>query len=228
MWSVGSEHSTPDTSQDRGLGKLLVTQDTFRLPESSEGECAVERLENVGCRAELRPDSPQCMDHQTCYRIGPTRAAGSRCHVIPVDPLLPRESESLSSLSLSRLAPVLVSDIRSPSSLSSDFDDHLSHRSLSTSSLSHSGATTPTKSSPERFLFFESEESDHDWGHPVPNGNQGDAHYMQFRGVPHKGKRMGRTRSGWGSSSDFEEVNDALQPFPGDSPAKCVLGTNCM
>ena len=111
-----------------------------------------------------------------------------------------------------------VSQIRSPSRTSIEPDEQLPHRSFR----SHSGTTTPNKSSPERFLFIDSEDSDFEVPTHVNNNrnncsNTGPtAHCQQYRGIPHKGKRLRvsvcsspdgeeqRTRSS-GSSSSVDE-----------------------
>ena len=97
-----------------------------------------------------------------------------------------------------------VSQIRSPSRASGELKEQSPHHSFR----SHSGTTTPNKSSPERFLFIDSEDSDFEVVNHV-NTNQNNCsvtqptpHCQQYRGIPHKGKRL---RVSVCSSPDGEE-----------------------
>ena len=97
-----------------------------------------------------------------------------------------------------------VPRIRSPSCASSDLEEAVSH--CGTSSRSHSDATTPSKSSPERFLVLDSEDSDCEEVSVIINSNQNNcsatfvSQKCQYRGIPHKGKQL-RVSSGRGVSS---------------------------
>ena len=229
--SAGENNPAAETSQ---CG-LFVAEDSYQLPDLSEEGFPIELVKNVAAA------DPSIVNQQTDSTRTSTNASESSSHASQLmESVLPSSSESLSCMHLSRLgSAALASGIRSPSAHSSDQDEQASH---SGSSVSPSGGTTPNKSSPERFLFLESEESGGEEGHPGqiinqknfgPNTNQNNgsagslcAFSPQYRGIPHKGGKglreigvgSGGGVSGRVSSSDHEEggTTHTVHHFSGD------------
>ena len=224
--SLPLENSQAETSTP-GFSILLVAEDSYQLPEVSEEGFTVKLVENVAA-ADLRRRQQQqqqqqqqhsSMDKQQRYQFSVVPAAGGSS-------MAPSVSESIGSVNLSRQGPELVLGIRSPSAHSSDQDDRASHCSRSNSS-SPTQQTTPNKSSPERFLFLESEGSECEEGNPGRNTNQNNrsagrsscSSDQEYRGIPHKGKGL---REFVGSSSELEEKGGTAEgahpvhPFSGD------------
>ena len=178
----------PDLSIYEETEALLVAEDAVELPGFSDWECTVSIDE-----ATASPNSQLMAESSSSSRMvtenEPPSAVDDQCSFI----------QSLSSASdgaLDTLAACPVgSRLRSPSLVSScDLDEQASHRSLSTSSTrSHSSATTPTKSSPDRFLYMDSDDSDYQ-GPPTVTHRAPQP--VQYRGIPHKGK-------------DLREISDA-------------------
>lgn len=165
----------PDLSYTKDAGTLLVTEESIELPGDADWEFMITRVPNAAYIAT--PPATQLMD-------------GSIIDSSDSEPLNDRCSYIQSVSGASGNTPLYPCPtnlhIHSPSLVStSDIDDRASHHSLSTSSTrSHSNATTPTKSSPERFLFMDSDESD----------NEGTVtatpQTPQYRGITHKGKQL--------------------------------------
>lgn len=215
--SVGAE-KYPST----GLGTLLVVEDAFELLGYEDWEFSTELAAN-GSLADSRNNSiessvPQRMD-EDCHNQ--PVSTGSMHKPLDVQEYWyvkrsmqsARASDSLSS-SLgcsSRLCPPTtltlhcpVPRIRSPSFCSSGELEEQSPRHFSRS---HSAATTPVKSSPDRFLFIDSENSDFE---AAANNNQNNfstllPHCHRYRGIPHKGKQLRETGGSASSSADLKE-----------------------
>jgi hypothetical protein len=220
--SLPLENGQAETSKP-AFGILLVAEDSYQLPDVSVEGFTVKLAENVAAAADLRRRKQQqqqhsSMDKQQRSQLSVDPAAGGSS-------IAPSVSESIGSVNLSRQGPELVQGIRSPSAHSSDQDDRASHRSLSTSS-SPTQQITPNMSSPERFLFLESEGSECEEGNPGRNTNQNNrsagpscSSDQEYRGIPHKGKGL---REFVCSSSELEEKGGTAEsahpvhPFSGD------------
>ena len=211
------ENAQTETSKP-GFDILLVAEKSYQLPDLiEEEELRVKLVENVALR--IRGIQHNSSMDRTPLTGNPAPGGSTSAK----DNTDSRVSESIGNMDLSSVAPELVSRIRSPSAQSSDQDGRASHQSFSRSSTRE---TTPNKSSPERFLFLESEESDGGERNPGNNSNQNNHHstgptctysQLQYRGIPHKGKGIGEAFGG--GSSGFEEKRGtagSAHQFSGD------------
>ena len=174
----------------------LVPNEWFvdTAPSSSSAEFAVPRRTDHSCytRQTAEPMQEQLDVVQGYWYASQSQqpqpsATENTNH--PLDP-----SRLCPPTIISRNCP--VSRLHSPPYCSSgELEERSSHVSLSISSRSHSTATTPAKSSPERFLFIDSEDSCQELEVlPKKNCNQNNCSTVpprhQYRGIPHKGKEI--------------------------------------
>ena len=233
-------------------GTLLVTEDAFKLPGFAKWKICTKHVANASfvtnSRVELqrmngrREDQLPTADSEREYLAMLKEHSYAKQSVQSL-----QSSRCTSSLGYAtdstELLPIEcpVSRIRSPSCISSDLEDQGSHHYITSSGRSHSGGTTPNKSSPERFLLIDSDnESDFEGTAPIHNSNQNNCsstqcslHCSQYRGVPHRGKQLaggvvgceGRRRVY--SSSSVDESGGAADVLPAFGALACYTALVC-
>lgn len=205
------------------IGTLLLAEDSCTLPGRKDCEIETELIRNeflVNPPNSTEPSFPQRMDESSCSHLYTTDSMHQSVDVVqqywyikqPTQ-CLQNSPDSFRHTDSAKCPPTTltlrrsISRIRSPSFCSSGDLEEQSPR-CALSSRSHSSATSPTKSSPERFLLLDSGDSDFEAATVAVNSNQnncssGPPHYChKYRGIPHKGKQL---RGSLSSSGDLDE-----------------------
>lgn len=207
------------------IGTFLLAEDSYTLPGYKDCEVETELVRNdylVNPPDSTEPSVPRRMDESSCSDLYTTDSMLQSVDVVqqywyikqPAQ-CLQNSSDRLRHADSSKCPPTTltlrrsVSRIRSPSFCSSADLEEQSPRHVS--SRSHSSATSPTKSSPERFLLLDSGDSDFEAATVAVNSNQnncssGPPHYCHhYRGIPHKGKQLREMGGSLSSSGDLDE-----------------------